>query len=149
MLRHEPPSLISIIAMLVHATDAGVTTAARRLGIGVRKGLRRKGSRLRHSRSVAVGATTRRRRWRMTLARNRKFADSPLEGTGFEISVPRYVSGLAGLRDAQSGQRRWVKSIQGLWAADASVMPRIPRSGGAHATVIMIGERVVDWTAGG
>jgi choline dehydrogenase-like flavoprotein len=29
--------------------------------------------------------------------------------------------------------------------ADASVMPRIPRSGGAHATVIMIGERVVDW----
>jgi len=28
-------------------------------------------------------------------------------------------------------------------------MPRIPRSGGAHATVIMIGERVVDWIAGG
>jgi hypothetical protein len=27
------------------------------------------------------------------------------------------------------------------------VMPRIPRSGGAHATVIMIGERVVDWIA--
>jgi hypothetical protein len=26
-------------------------------------------------------------------------------------------------------------------------MPRIPRSGGAHATVIMIGERVVDWIA--
>jgi hypothetical protein len=33
-------------------------------------------------------------------------------------------------------------------AATASVMPRIPRSGGAHATVIMIGE-LVDWIAGG
>ena len=35
-----------------------------------------------------------------------------------------------------------VKGVQGLWVVDASVMPRIPRSGGAHATVIMIGERV-------
>jgi choline dehydrogenase len=42
-----------------------------------------------------------------------------------------------------------VKGIKGLWVADASVMPRIPRSGGAHATVIMIGERVVDWIAAG
>jgi choline dehydrogenase len=42
-----------------------------------------------------------------------------------------------------------VKGIQNLWVADASVMPRIPRSGGAHATVIMIGERVADWIAGG
>jgi choline dehydrogenase len=42
-----------------------------------------------------------------------------------------------------------VKGIEGLWVADASVMPRIPRSGGAHATVIMIGERVVDWVAAG
>jgi predicted dehydrogenase (TIGR03970 family) len=40
-----------------------------------------------------------------------------------------------------------VKGVQGLSIADASVMPRIPRSGGAHATVIMIGERVVDWVA--
>jgi predicted dehydrogenase (TIGR03970 family) len=40
-----------------------------------------------------------------------------------------------------------VKGIDKLWVADASVMPRIPRSGGAHATVIMIGERVVDWIA--
>jgi predicted dehydrogenase (TIGR03970 family) len=40
-----------------------------------------------------------------------------------------------------------VKGVHGLWVADASVMPRIPRSGGAHATVIMIGERVVDWIA--
>jgi choline dehydrogenase len=42
-----------------------------------------------------------------------------------------------------------VRGIKGLWVADASVMPRIPRSGGAHATVIMIGERVVDWIAAG
>ena len=40
-----------------------------------------------------------------------------------------------------------VKGIAGLSVADASVMPRIPRSGGAHATVIMIGERVVEWVA--
>ncbi|MDA0733794.1 MAG: mycofactocin system GMC family oxidoreductase MftG [Chloroflexi bacterium] len=42
-----------------------------------------------------------------------------------------------------------VKGIQGLWVADASVMPRIPRSGGVHPTVLMIGERVVDWIAAG
>jgi choline dehydrogenase len=42
-----------------------------------------------------------------------------------------------------------VKGVQGLWVADASVMPRVPRSGGAHATVIMVGERVVDWIAAG
>jgi choline dehydrogenase len=41
-----------------------------------------------------------------------------------------------------------VKGVQGLWVVDASVMPRIPRSGGTHATVLMIGERVVDWIAG-
>jgi choline dehydrogenase len=42
-----------------------------------------------------------------------------------------------------------VRGVQGLWVVDASVMPRIPRSGGAHATVIMIGERVADWVATG
>ena len=42
-----------------------------------------------------------------------------------------------------------VKGIQGLWVADASVMPRVPRSGGTHATVVMIGERVVNWIAEG
>src|SRR4030095_9217132 len=41
-----------------------------------------------------------------------------------------------------------VKGVQGLWVVDASVMPRIPRSGGTHATVVMIGERGVDWIAG-
>jgi choline dehydrogenase len=42
-----------------------------------------------------------------------------------------------------------VKGVQGLWVVDASVMPRIPRSGGTHATVVMIGERVVDWIESG
>ncbi len=42
-----------------------------------------------------------------------------------------------------------VKGVQGLWVGDASVAPRIPRSGGLHPTVIMIGERVVDWIAAG
>jgi len=42
-----------------------------------------------------------------------------------------------------------VKGVQGLWVADASVMPRIPRSGATHATAVMIGERVVDWIASG
>jgi choline dehydrogenase-like flavoprotein len=39
--------------------------------------------------------------------------------------------------------------VQGLWVVDASVVPRIPRSGGLHATVLMIGERVVEWIASG
>ena len=38
-----------------------------------------------------------------------------------------------------------VKGVQGLWVADSSVVPRIPRSGGLHPTALMIGERVVDW----
>jgi choline dehydrogenase len=42
-----------------------------------------------------------------------------------------------------------VKGVQGLWVVDASVMPRIPRSGGTHATVVMIGERVVNWIESG
>ena len=40
-----------------------------------------------------------------------------------------------------------VKGVQGLSVVDASVMPRVPRSGGAHATVLMIGERAVEWIA--
>ena len=42
-----------------------------------------------------------------------------------------------------------VKGVQGLWVADSSIVPRIPRSGGLHPTALMIGERVVDWVAGG
>ena len=42
-----------------------------------------------------------------------------------------------------------VKGTQGLWVADASVVPQLLRGGGLHPTVIMIGERVVDWIAQG
>ena len=42
-----------------------------------------------------------------------------------------------------------VKGIQGLCVVDASIMPRIPRSGGIHPTVIMVAERAVDWIAAG
>ena len=42
-----------------------------------------------------------------------------------------------------------VRGVEDLWVVDASVMPRIPRSGGIHPTVIMVGERVADWVAAG
>ena len=42
-----------------------------------------------------------------------------------------------------------VKGVQGLWVADASVVPQLLRGGGMHPTAIMIGERVVDWIAAG
>ena len=39
-----------------------------------------------------------------------------------------------------------VKGLQGLWIADSSVMPQVPRAN-ANATAIMIGERVAEWAA--
>ena len=42
-----------------------------------------------------------------------------------------------------------VKGMQGLWVADASIVPQLLGGGGMHTTVIMIGERVVDWIGGG
>ena len=39
-----------------------------------------------------------------------------------------------------------VKGVQGLWIADSSVMPQVPRAN-ANATAIMIGERVAEWAA--
>src|SRR5207244_397870 len=70
------------------------------------------------------------------------------------VGTARHVSGTCKMGPdadpmAVVDQNCRVKGVQGLWVADASVMPRIPRSGGAHATVIMIGERVVDWIAAG
>jgi choline dehydrogenase len=70
------------------------------------------------------------------------------------VGTARHVSGTCRMgpdRDPMAAVDQYcrVKGIQNLWVADASVMPRIPRSGGAHATVIMIGERVVHWIAGG
>jgi choline dehydrogenase-like flavoprotein len=38
-----------------------------------------------------------------------------------------------------------VKGVPGLSVVDASIMPRVPRSGGCHATVLMIGERAVEF----
>jgi choline dehydrogenase len=70
------------------------------------------------------------------------------------VGTARHVSGTCKMGPdadpmAVVDQHCRVKGVQGLWVADASVMPRIPRSGGSHATVIMIGERVVDWIAAG
>jgi choline dehydrogenase len=42
-----------------------------------------------------------------------------------------------------------VKGVQNLWVTDASVVPQLLRGGGMHPTVVMIGERVVDWIAQG
>jgi choline dehydrogenase len=68
------------------------------------------------------------------------------------VGTARHVSGTCKMGPSSDpmavvDQYCRVKGVRGLWVADASVMPRIPRSGGAHATVIMIGERVVDWVA--
>ena len=70
------------------------------------------------------------------------------------VGTARHVSGTCKMGPdadpmAVVDQHCRVKGVQGLWVADASVMPRIPRSGGSHATVIMIGERVVDWIVAG
>ena len=70
------------------------------------------------------------------------------------VGTARHVSGTCKMGpDSDSmavvDQHCRVKGVQGLWVADASVMPRVPRSGGSHATVVMIGERVVDWIASG
>jgi choline dehydrogenase len=70
------------------------------------------------------------------------------------IGTARHVSGTCRMGPdsdptAVVDQNGRVKGIDGLWVADASIMPRIPRSGGAHATVIMIAERVVEWIAAG
>ena len=70
------------------------------------------------------------------------------------IGSARHVSGTCRMgpdTDPQAVVDQYcrVKGVRGLWVADASIMPRIPRSGGSHATVIMIGERVVDWIAAG
>jgi choline dehydrogenase len=70
------------------------------------------------------------------------------------VGTARHVSGTCKMGPnadpmAAVDQYCRVRGVQGLWVTDASVMPRIPRSGGADATVIMIGERVVDWIAAG
>jgi choline dehydrogenase len=70
------------------------------------------------------------------------------------VSMSRHVSGTCAMGPGSDpravvDQYCKVNGVDGLWVADASIMPRIPRSGGAHATVIMIGERVAGWIAVG
>jgi choline dehydrogenase-like flavoprotein len=70
------------------------------------------------------------------------------------IGTARHVSGTCKMgpdSDAMAVvvQDCRVQGVLGLWVAVASVMARIPRSGGALATVVMIGERVVVWIASG
>ncbi len=68
------------------------------------------------------------------------------------VGTARHVSGTCRMGSdldpmAVVDQYCRVRGVQGLWVADASVVPRIPRSGGLHPTALMIGERVVDWIA--
>ena len=70
------------------------------------------------------------------------------------VGTARHVSGTCKMGpDSDSmavvDQYCRVRGVQGLWVADASVAPKIPRSGGMHPTALMIGERVVDWVAAG
>ena len=68
------------------------------------------------------------------------------------VGTARHVSGTCKMGPVSDpmtvvDQHCQVKGIVGLWVVDASIMPRVPRSGGAHATVLMIAERVVKWIA--
>ena len=70
------------------------------------------------------------------------------------VSTARHVSGTCRMgpdtdSTAVVDQYCRVKGVQQLWVADASVVPRIPRSGGMHPTALMIGERVAAWMAAG
>ena len=66
------------------------------------------------------------------------------------VGTARHVSGTCKMgpdTDAMSvvNQRGQVKGIKGLWVGDASITPKVPRSGGLHATVIMIAEKIADF----
>ncbi|NQW24552.1 MAG: GMC family oxidoreductase N-terminal domain-containing protein [SAR202 cluster bacterium] len=68
------------------------------------------------------------------------------------VGTARHVSGTCRMGPdsdpmAVVDQHCRVKGVQNLWVVDASIMPRVPRSGGAHATVLMIAERAVGWIA--
>lgn len=67
------------------------------------------------------------------------------------VGSARHVSGTCKMGPdsdpmAVVDQRCRVKGFQGLWVADSSVMPQVPRAN-ANATAIMIGERVSEWVA--
>ena len=66
------------------------------------------------------------------------------------VGTARHVSGTCRMgpdSDAMAVADQYcrVRGVEGLWVADASVMPRIPRSGGIHPTVIMVAERAAEW----
>ena len=66
------------------------------------------------------------------------------------VGTARHVSGTCRMGPdsdpmAVADQRCQVRGVEGVWVADASVMPRVPRSGGIHPTVIMVAERAAEW----
>ncbi len=67
------------------------------------------------------------------------------------IGSSRHVSGTCKIGPdsdpmAVVDQQCRVKGVTGLWVADSSVMPQVPRAN-TNATAIMIGERIADWVA--
>ena len=67
------------------------------------------------------------------------------------VGSARHVSGTCKIGPdsdplAVVDQQCRVKGVQGLWIADSSVMPQVPRAN-TNATAIMIGERVAEWAA--
>ncbi len=67
------------------------------------------------------------------------------------VGSARHVSGTCKIGPdsdplAVVDQQCRVKGVRGLWVADSSVMPQVPRAN-ANATAIMIGERVAEWAA--
>ena len=68
------------------------------------------------------------------------------------VGTGRHVSGTCKMgpdSDAMAVVDQYcsVKGIKGLSVVDASVKPKITRSGGSHATVIMMAERAAEWVA--
>ena len=68
------------------------------------------------------------------------------------VGTARHVSGTCKIGPdsdpmAVVDQQCRVKGVSGLWVADSSIMPQVPRAN-TNATAIMIGERVADWVSG-
>ncbi len=67
------------------------------------------------------------------------------------VGSARHVSGTCKIgpdSDAMAvvDQHCKVKGVDGIWIADSSVMPQVPRAN-TNATAIMIGERVAEWVS--
>ena len=66
------------------------------------------------------------------------------------IGSARHMSGTCKMRPdsdpaAVVNQRLQVRGVEGLWVADASILPQVPRAN-THATVIMVAERLAgEW----